>query len=327
MRLRRTEVALVLLCLGGTALATAQDVSAPEEGGATFLLLPVGARAAALGQAAIADGGTSESAFWNPAGLTRLPSSEVALHYTSTFASDNTILAGYLDANHLGIVGLAAYLVDFGSQEVVPGPGPAIGRISVKNLELLASYATEIAADLSIGLNYKLIQFRQDCSGDCGIARSIVGTTHGVDVGLQYGFGTADDLRIGVAVRHAGFDLQLENKEQADPLPTRVHFGAVYRVVLQQSADMPQPLDARLLLDLQDSWGQYNSPEAHVGVELGYGDVVRLRTGYAFLHSESSGPSVGVGLQFGRFSFDFARVFFDSSSFDEPVHISLRATL
>ena len=305
----------------------AQNGSAPEEGGATFLLIPVGARAAALGQAAVADGGTSESAFWNPAGLARMPSTELGLHYASTFASDNTMLSGYINANRLGVLGVAAYLVDFGSQEVVLGPGLPVGRISVKNIELLASYATELATDLSVGLNYKLIQFRQDCSGDCGSARSVVGTTHGVDVGLQYAFGASDDFRIGVAVRHAGFRLQLENREQADPLPTRVHVGAVYRVVLSHATGAPLPFDARFLFDLQDSWGQYNDPEAHVGIELGYGDIVRLRSGYAFLHSESSGPSVGVGLQFGRFTLDFAQVFFDSSSFDEPVHISLRAAL
>ncbi len=327
MRPSRSDVVLILLLFGGVPTAAAQSGSAPEEGGATFLLLPVGARAAALGQAAIADGGTGEAAFWNPAGLARMPSTEFGLHYASTFASDNTILSGYLDASRLGVIGVAAYLVDFGSQEVVPGPGLPIGRISVKNLELLASYATELAADLSVGLNYKLIQFRQDCSGDCGTARSVVGTTHGVDVGIQYAFGASDGLRIGVAVRHAGFNLQLENREQADALPTRVHVGAVYRVVLPQAEGAPMPFDARFLFDLQDSWGQYNDPEAHVGLELGYGDVVRLRSGYAFLHSESSGPSVGVGLQFGRFTLDFAQVFFDSSRFDEPVHISLRATL
>lgn len=327
MRLRRSDLGALLLLLGATASLRAQDQSAPEGGGATFLLLPVGARAAALGQAAVADGGTSESAFWNPAGLARLPGSEVALHYASTFASTNTVLSGYFDAQRLGVIGIGAYLVDFGSQEVQPGPGLPTGRISIKNLEFLASYATELVSDLTIGLNYKLIQFRQDCSGDCGTARTAVGTTHGVDVGMQYALGAADQLRLGVAVRHAGFKLQLENREQADPLPTRVQLGLVYRVLLPRPADAPAGLDARVLFDIQDAWGEYDNPEARIGFELGYGEVVRIRSGYAFLHSESSGPSVGVGFQFGRFAFDFARIFYSSSNFDEPVHISLRATL
>jgi len=327
MRLRHSELGALLLLLGAATPLVAQDQSAPEGGGATFLLLPVGARAAALGQAAIADGGSSEAAFWNPAGLALLPASELAVHYSKTFASDNTVLAGYLDAKRLGVVGIAAYLVDFGTQEVQPGPGLPTGRISVKNLEFLASYATQLVSDLTIGVNYKLIQFRQDCSGACGNVRTTVGTTHGVDVGMQYAFGATDAFRVGFAIRHAGFKLQLENKEQADPLPTRVSFGAVYHLVLPRPADGALGLDARFLLDIQDSWGQYNNPEVRAGMELGYGEVVRIRTGYAFLHSESAGPSVGVGFQLGRFAFDFARIFYSSSNFDEPVHISLRAIL
>ncbi len=327
MRLRRSEpiAFLILLTLGQPARA--QVVADPEEGGATFLLLPVGARASALGQAAIADHGSPEAAFWNPAGLASLGSGDVALHYASTFASDNTALSGNFTIGRLGVIGAAVYLVDFGSQEVVPGPGLPIGRLSIKNLEFLASYATELTSDLAFGVNYKLIQFRQDCSGDCSTARSLVGTTHGVDVGMQYVIGANDDLRLGLAVRHAGFALQLENRDQADPLPTRVQIGVAYRVTLSHPPGLEHGFDARFLVDLQDAWGQYDNPDARIGVEFGYGEIVRLRSGYALLHSETSGPSVGVGLRFGRLQLDFARIFYDSSSFDEPVHISLRASL
>jgi hypothetical protein len=64
-----------------------------------------------------------------------------------------------------------------------------------------------------------------------------------------------------------------------------------------------------------------------VGLEVGVGDVVRLRTGYAFLDSEGRGPSIGIGVRVGRLQIDFAQVFFVASNLDEPVHISLRAIL
>lgn len=327
MRRSRSELlALVFLVAAGTS-AAAQDDALPAEGGATFLLLPVGARAAALGQAGIADEASTESTFWNPAGLAALDRAELAVHYSSTFASNNTALVGSFPITGLGVIGLSAYLVDFGSQEVLPGPGLPVGRIAVRNLELLGSYATKLTSDLAMGLNYKLIQFRQDCSGDCGTARPVVGTTHAVDIGMQYAFGAAENLRLGVAVKHAGFKLQLENRDQADPLPTRVQFGVAYRLWLTEATETTEALDARLLLDVQDAWGSYDSPDARVGVELGYGTVVRLRSGYAILRAESSGPSIGIGVKLGRVSVDFARIFYDSSSFDEPVHISLRASL
>jgi hypothetical protein len=288
----------------------------------------VGARATALGQAAVAVGGSGEAAFWNPAGLALLRNSEVNLHRANTFASENTVLAVYLTSRTLGTVGVAGYLVDFGSQEVVPGPGrPATGRIAPRNVELLASYATDLAGSLTLGVSYKLIQFRQDCSGDCTPFRTIVGTTHGVDLGVQYGFGDDEALRIGAAILHAGFKLQVQNRGQADPLPTRLQVGAAYRIGLPTPPDASEPLDARLMVDVQGPWGNYHNPDARVGVELAYGEIVRIRTGYAFLQAESAGPSVGLGLRFGRVALDFARVFYESSSLENPVYLTLRAIL
>lgn len=327
MRLRRSRVAALVWLVTGAAPLPAQVSPNPEGGGATFLLLPVGARAAALGRAAIADGGSSEAAFWNPAGLATLPASEATLHYASTFVSNNTALSAHFAGGRLGVIGASAYLVDYGSQPVMTAPGTQTGRIRLSNVELLASYATEVAPGLGLGVNYKLVQFRQDCSGDCGTARAVVGTTHGVDAGLQYAVGANDDLRIGIAVRHAGFKLQLENRDQADPLPTRVQVGIAYRVSLPRPEGIEEALDARILIDLQDEWGEYDSPNTLVGIELGVAEIVRLRSGYAFVDSESSGPSIGVGLRFGRFALDFARIFYDASSFDEPVHLSLRVSL
>ena len=59
MRVVTTALAVVLMATP----TLAQSSGNPETGGAAFLLVPVGGRAAALGQAAIADGGSSEAAF------------------------------------------------------------------------------------------------------------------------------------------------------------------------------------------------------------------------------------------------------------------------
>jgi hypothetical protein len=314
-----------LVALLSTAALAAQDEE-PEEGfGAPFLLFPVGARATALGQAAAADGGSSEAAFWNPAGLAYMANGEVAVHFARTFVSDNSALAAYFTVSGLGVFGASAYLVDYGSQDVVTGPGVPVGRISPKNIELLGSFATSITGSLFIGVNYKLIQLRQDCSGQCANFPDVSGTTHGVDVGVQYAAGANDALRIGFVVRHAGLELQLENEEQADPLPTRVQLGASYTVLLPALSGTDQRFDARIIADVDDRWGQYDSPDVRVGLDVGLGELVRFRGGYAFLDSESEGPSVGVGLRVGRIAVDLARVFFVSSSFDEPFHISVRA--
>lgn len=327
MRQRVSRVAFVLALSLSAPPALAQG-NAPEQGGAAFLLLPVGGRATALGQAGAADGGSTEALFWNPAGLAVLERSEFAIHYASTFASNNTAITAFYANDRLGVIGFGAYIVDFGAQQVVPpGGGPiATGRISPKNIELLASYATDAAGPLAIGVTYKLIQFRQDCEGNCGTRQTVVGTTQAVDMGIQASIGSTRELRIGVAVRHAGFKLQLQNREQADPLPTRLLVGASYKIPLPSSG-APQPLDARILVDLQNRWGEYTSPEARLGAELGYGDILRVRAGYAFLEGETRGASVGFGITLDRVAIDFARVFFASGTFDDPVYLSFRVLL
>ncbi len=318
-------VAAIALGLAlGAAPACGQDGN-PETGGAAFLLVPVGGRAAALGQAAIADGGSSEAAFWNPAGLAWMETGEVAAHHAATFISTNTALAAYFRAPGAGVFGVSAYLVDYGSQEVITIPGgPISGKFLPKNVQLIASFATVFSDVLAVGVNYKMIQFRQDCSGDCGLFPSVVGTTHGLDFGVQFG-GVESPFRIGAAIRHAGFPLQLEDRDQADPLPTRLEFGLAYRVYLPPPAPDAQPLDARFLVDIENKWGEFDDPRLRIGMELGYVDLIRIRTGYAFIDAETRGPSVGLGVRLGRLSVDFSRVFYDSSNFDEPVYISIRA--
>jgi hypothetical protein len=331
MRLRPSRAASLALALSLTPLTAARAVGAaaqgdPETGGAAFLLLPVGARATALGQAGIADAGSSEAVFWNPAGLATLAHTEFAAHFSSTFASKNTAATIHFVDRRLGTLGITGYLVDYGSQEVIPPGGElAGGRVSPKNIELLASYATDLGA-LALGVSYKLVQFRQDCQGNCGALRSVSGTTHGLDFGAQLGLGPADVLRIGLAVRHAGFRLQLENRDQADPMPTRLALGIAYRLPWPTRSG-PMPVAARVLIDFQDEWGEYGSPDARVGLELGYEELLQVRAGYAFLQSESGGASLGIGIKVERVVIDLARVFQDEGAFDDPIHISLRILL
>jgi len=327
MRPRRSSSAWLPLALAVVLPTSAVGQDGSVASGAAFLLLPVGARATGLGQAGSTASGSSEAVFWNPAGLATLPSSEFGVQYASTFASDNTALSVYLKNARLGTVGVTAYLVDYGSQEVRPPDGGLPGgRLAPKNLQLLASYATEVGSAVALGVSYKLIQFRQDCQGDCGNLGDVSGTTHAVDVGAQVALGRADALRLGIVVRHAGFKLQLENKAQADPLPTQVALGLEYRLPLRAIGASPD-LSARVLLDVQDDWGEYGSPDARTGVEVAYGGAIFLRGGYAFLQSESRGASLGIGIRFERFIVDLTRLFYQTGAFDDPLHVGLRILL
>src|ERR1700694_5682357 len=69
--------ALLLLCAGAPVRLCAQ--SFPNNSGALFLSMPVGAEAVGMGQTAVTLEGRGEAAFWNPAGLATMNESEFGL--------------------------------------------------------------------------------------------------------------------------------------------------------------------------------------------------------------------------------------------------------
>lgn len=331
-RSRLRPLAVVLggaLSLGAGAARglSAQGISRPQ--GAEFLLLPVGARATALGQAATAEGGTTEAIFWNPAGLAALSKSEFAVHHFNAFFGNGDAAAIAFHGARLGTVALAAYIIDYGDLDLTPrdGGGVPIGRITPRNVALSLSYGTELGGGVDVGVTYKLVQFRVDCSGDCTDVPATAATTHAADVGLRYTFAGVP-LSVGLSLRNVGFNLQVENSAQADPLPTRLAVGVAYEVLRPVPGREGESIDVRVLADLQSAVGRGAfAPMKLLGVESGVGTLLRLRVGYAFLDSDAKGPSLGIGLKAGSVSLDLARIFFanDNLGEKEPFHVSFRA--
>jgi hypothetical protein len=323
---RSRSLVFVLLALARITGTLRAQAPSTVEGGA-FLLLPVGARATALGQAAVAEGGTTEALFWNPAGLADLKTSEAALHHYLAFFGTGDALVVSVPTSALGVFTVAGYVVDYGDLIVTTITGQQIGTVTPRNVELAASYATSIAGGLSAGITYKLIQFRVDCSGDCSQVPTAVGTTHAVDIGLRYALPGAAPVVVGVAIRNLGFDLQVNNEAQADPLPTRIAVGAAWLAVRPPRG--VEGLDVRVLADVQGSVGTGSlAPATLIGVESGVKELFRLRVGYSFLESNARGPSFGLGLKVGRVGLDLARTFYatDLVGEQEPLHVSFRVT-
>ncbi len=322
----RPLLVAALLSLDPCTCLVAQ--SQPLNSGALFLIFPVGAEAVGMGQTGVALDGRSEAVFWNPAGLATLEEREFALH-TATLAAGRThVVSAYFPSSRLGVIGGAVYLVDYGDLESTDSSGATVGRLSPRNFELLASYATAVGGTVALGVNYKLVQFRNDCSGNCGEAPSGEGVTHALDLGGQFALGPAQALRIGVALRHIGFALQVQNKEQADPLPARLAVGARYRIGLRPLGDDGERLDLRVAADFDSPWGNYEDAEMRLGFDLGFRELIRVRGGYAFVEDGLSGPSVGVGVASGSIGVDLARSFLSGTELvvSNPTFFSFRVT-
>src|SRR5882672_8916148 len=302
----------------------------PLNAGALFLVFPVGAQAVGMGQTATAAAGRGEAAFWNPAGLATMSDDEFSLHSASLVAGRSNVLGAYFPSRGIGVFGGAVYLVDYGDLDRTDINGNTIARIAPRNFEFLASYATNLTASVAFGINYKLVQFRVDCSGDCRDFPAGTGATHAVDVGGQFSVGPGGPLRIGVVLRNVGFRLQVNNQAQADPLPTRLAVGALYEMRLRPvtGGSLEQAFDVKLAADVDSPWGQAGQSETRIGLDIGYQKFVRVRAGYAFVQDGLSGPSVGLGIESGSLGVDLARAFLTGSDLqvENPTFFSFRVS-
>ena len=302
----------------------------PLNAGALFLVFPVGAQAVGMGQTATAASGHGEAAFWNPAGLATMSDDEFALHSATLVAGKSHVLGAYFPSRGIGVLGGAVYLVDYGDLDRTDQNGNTIARIAPRNFEFIASYATSLAGSFVLGLSYKLVEFRVDCSGDCRDFPTGTGATHALDLGGQFTVGPGGPLRIGVALRNVGFRLQVQNQAQADPLPARLAIGALYEVHFRpaEGATLDKAFDLKLAADLDSPWGQGGQSETRLGFDVGYQKLVRVRAGYAFVQDGLSGPSVGLGIESGSLGVDLARAFLTGSDLqaDSPTFFSFRVT-
>jgi hypothetical protein len=321
---------VVLLSAPPAVRLSAQSL---DNSGALFLQLPIGAQAVGMGQTAVTLEGRGEAAFWNPAGLATIPQSELALENGSLAAGSVHALTAYFPSHRLGVIGGAFYMLDYGDLDRTDSTNSVIAHIAPRDFEFLASYATALGSALTLGINYKLVEFRVDCSGDCRAFPSGEGVTHGLDIGGQLSVGSEGALRLGVAVRNIGFKLQVNNRDQADPLPARVVVGALYRLSLRGESSPAgsgggglggNRIDVQLAADLDSPWGTYEDSQMRLGLDIGFQHLLRVRGGYAFVRDGLSGPSVGMAVSSGTIGVDLARTFLTGADFvaDNPTFFS-----
>ena len=295
----------------------------PPEGG-IFLLLPVGAKAVALGRAMTAQPG-GESVFWNPAGLGEVAGSQLLL-YRGDYVAElrGTAASGLLTRGGLGTIGLTYQLLDVGDQQLTDEQGNVLGTISVRNHLGVASVATRMWDRLNVGFNFKVLQFRQSCRGQC-LDPGVTATTYAVDAGLQITEVAGLPLRIGAMVAHAGPRFQVRNEEQADPLPTRMRVSATYEL-LEQLVELPG-VELHVTAEVEDRWRHPGEPALYLGAEFGASvepALLLARAGYVNGNGEQlDGAAVGVGLRYDRFELGVAKSLAANITDEtEPVHVT-----
>ncbi|MGQ0639397.1 MAG: PorV/PorQ family protein [Gemmatimonadaceae bacterium] len=316
---RAVLAAVILAGFVPSALA-AQDGIATE--GALFLLLPTGARAVGMGLTAMTARGTSESVWWNPAGLSGNPRREAAIHHSQSLNGTGDALNVVVPWRDFGVLGIAVSVLDLGEQEPRVDSSGALGTLLPRQVVFAATYATQLGNAATAGVTYKVVQFRVDCTGACVALQA---STSALDVGAQYDLGQRFPITVGAAVRNLGIQLQVNDAAQSDELPTRVEAGVEYRPRLP--ARYANQVDVRVAVDLSDGL-KLSRPRARFGSEIGIQRRAYLRAGYIVRdqESEGGGPTVGLGFVLRRFVVDIGRITagLSADAGQAPTHLSVR---
>ena len=331
-RARRRGSRLLALIGIGIALVPA-TVRAQTNSGALDLLLPIGARATAMGAASVAEQG-SEAIWWNPAGLARLTKPAFALdHFENIFVTSGDAISFILPAGAVGVFGIAARLFNYDTLSTTSQTGEDIGITSPRSIAVGASFAASFGQRFSAGFSFRVYQLNVACSGVCADVFPTSPYTGYLDAGIQFRPSAAGPLQFGVLLRNVGPNLQVHDQPQADALPARLHVGMSYQPT---SPSWDPSLRVTGTAEFVSS-PALSSKELHFGGELAYtsgSTLLLVRGGYVMQGAtgggeRGTGPSIGVGLASGRVQVDLARIFetFSTNLGKPPTYISIRVGL
>lgn len=302
MRENAAKSILLLLGLAVLGSGTAHAFGKGDQGtsGAQFLKLEPGARPAAMGGAFSAVADDVHAVYYNPAGLGRLKSVEIAGMHNShfqgishNFGAVAVPILSWVDTrfarNEYGVMAFSLTSLSVSGIErrgVIETDQPT-GNFGASDFAYTLAYGKELSGEFSAGAAVKFIDQTIDD------ARS---TALGLDLGLLY---RLDRWSLAAGLRNYGTKVKF--RSESDPLPMTATLGASYRFSERflGAADIRVPRDNSIKLALG---GEYRR-RFHEDL-IGF-----ARGGYDTANAEADGfggVTLGAGLRFRATEFDFA---------------------
>ncbi len=306
-RLSKMAVTMVFCALMLNAQAVNKSVSKTGTTAATFLEIPVSARAMGMGSAFSAVANDASSLYWNPAGAARLPQTEVVFTHMNWIADLAFDYAGAtLPLGSFGTLGLSFTSLTMSDMAVrtiekPDGTGEVFGASSIA---VGVHYARNLSDRFSIGFSGKYIQESIWHMSSQAVA---------IDVGVLYTTEFFNQMKIGANISNFGTDMKMAGRdsrlfERVDAqkmgsndripvniemdswsLPLNFQFGVATDVFASENQSLTVAVDA---LHPSDNYESIN-----IGAEYRFYNMLALRGGYRAIGlSESEGGlSLGAG--------------------------------
>jgi hypothetical protein len=302
----------------------------------SFLKIPVGAKAPAMGGANTGLADDESALYYNPAGITQIPGSAVSASYNNYLAG---IQGGFLTYiapwGKRAKLGFAVNYLNYGTMVKTDSTGLSHGDFSGGDLALSLTAAwrwpTESGAEYeNEEVPYDETGFPRQWSGlSLGITTKFVyegfdeysSDALAVDLGLIYGL-RDNRTRFGISASNLGFQMRSLSKEHKDALPAILRAGIGHHLKaapLVVSGDVVKPLD--------------NDPYVAAGLNFVQFHPLSVRAGFSTVgknfKTDSSkdnlaGLSFGVGIVLNKFVFDYAFIPYADIGSSHRIAISSR---
>jgi hypothetical protein len=282
-------------------------------GGATELLIPVGARGIAMGSSTLSNSYGLEALFWNPANIARVGeySTNVMFSHMEHIA-DIGVQYGAVstDIESFGSIALSIKSLSIGEIPVttVSNPDGTGAVFTPQFLTLGLTYARMLSDRISVGLTANLVTEKLDLVSATGIA---------FNIGVTYtNFADVPGLGIAFVMKNVGPQMQFDGSGLLIPaetpslnrpgqfykveaasfeLPSQLEIGASYQyIVNEQNALQFSGIFAN---------NNFYGDELKAGFEYGYDKMFFIRAGYSFAYDLDSdyntyGINAGIGLNY-----------------------------
>jgi hypothetical protein len=318
------------------AMGVAPKSATPAaETGAPVLQYPIGTRSAGMGNAGVADRSDPDNIFVNPASVTAINGAYATTSYRLLNPSfDTDMWVGHASAGmgrefgggtpfRVGL-NLTLAKLSYGTSIATTPTGNPIGEYESTEdyFAVTAGVATTLGerVEWAAGVAFKHAKMTYapaEFTTEPGRSEATSGM---VDVGtvVSTSIDAADwsvHPAVGLAAVNMGSDLEFDDRDEKDPLPSWFHYGVAVRVdgpvVPLGSADVAA-VSSTLILDGSHGLNEQH-PQWGFGYEVAFMEVASARWGRRFDdhdrdHLDTWGVGLGVPVGPARARFDYASV-------------------
>jgi hypothetical protein len=256
-----------------------------------FMLIGLGSRASAMGEAVTAVSGDAGAPYFNPASAALLSGTEFSfMHvaYLTDVTMDHFSVITEAKKFHYGFGMYYGKVADFERRDLTPTDQP-LGTFDEHNFTASVLWALQVSERISIGNAIKVAYEKIDRSSASAL---------GLDLGISYAI--KPRITFGASIRNLGTKPKFEQKKY--DLPRELRLGLSYRT-------QPGTKLGGLVLAsdfVQTKWGDKKS-KLNLGGEYTYQNLFAFRLGYGIGY-DSRNISLGGGIAYKSYFFDYAFV-------------------